>query len=78
VSVPALNESVTPAGRPDTVAPVAFEIVYVIVVIGLFRQAFWLAVTGADDKLMLGGGVITTFMLVAGLQQPVAKLNVRM
>jgi hypothetical protein len=32
-------------------------------------------VTGGEDKIMLGGGVITTLILVAALQHPVAKLN---
>jgi hypothetical protein len=43
VTVFEAHEPVTPAGRPVTVAPVASVVVYVIVVMAVFRHTVWLS-----------------------------------
>jgi len=43
---------VTPAGKPENVAPVAPVALYVIGVIAVFTQTVWLSVPGAEVSVM--------------------------
>ena len=43
---------VTPAGKPENVAPVAPVVLYLIGVIGVFTQTVWLSVPGAEVSVM--------------------------
>jgi hypothetical protein len=53
VMVPPEKVSVTPAGKPENVAPVAPVVLYVIGVIGVFTQTVWLFVPGAEVRVMV-------------------------
>ena len=44
---------VTPAGKPENVAPVAPVVLYVIGVIAVFTQTVWLSVPGAEVRVMV-------------------------
>ena len=44
---------VTPAGKPENVAPVAPVVLYVIGVIAVFTQTVWLFVPGAEVSVMV-------------------------
>jgi len=44
---------VTPAGKPENVAPVAPVVLYVIGVIAVFTQTVWLFVPGAEVRVMV-------------------------
>ena len=46
---------VTPAGKPENVAPVAPDVLYVIGVIGVFTQTVWLSVPGAEVSVIVMG-----------------------
>jgi len=44
---------VTPAGKPENVAPVAPVVLYVIGVIAVFTQTVWLSVPDAEVRVMV-------------------------
>jgi len=48
VMLPPEKVPVTPAGKPENVAPVAPVVLYVIGVIAVFTQTVWLFVPGAE------------------------------
>ena len=53
VMVPPEKVPVTPAGKPENVAPVAPVALYVIGVIAVFTQTVWLFVPGAEVSVMV-------------------------
>ena len=72
MNVPAEKLPETPAGSPDTVAPVALPpIVYVMLERDDPSQISWLSVPGADESVMVGNGETVMVPLnVAGAQLP--------
>ena len=64
---------VTPAGKPENVAPVAPVVLYVIGVIAVFTQTVWLFVPGAEVSVMvvLLGCTMMVPMAVTFPQPPV-------
>jgi len=53
VMLPPEKVPVTPAGKPENVAPVAPVVLYVIGVIAVFTQTVWLFVPGAEVSVMV-------------------------
>ena len=53
VMLPPEKVSVTPAGKPENVTPVAPVVLYVIGVMGVFTQTVWLSVPGAEVSVMV-------------------------
>ena len=53
VTLPPEKVPVTPAGKPENVAPVAPVVLYVIGVIAVFTQTVWLSVPGAEVRVMV-------------------------
>ena len=53
VMLPPEKVPVTPAGKPENVAPVAPVVLYLIGVIAVFTQTVWLFVPGADVSVMV-------------------------
>ena len=53
VMLPSEKVPVTPAGKPENVAPVAAVVLYVIGVIAVFTQTVWLSVPGAEVRVMV-------------------------
>jgi len=69
---------VTPAGKPENVAPVAPVVLYVIGVIAVFTQTVWLSVPGAEVRVMVLSGC-TMMVPVAAVtlpQPPPVKVTV--
>ena len=66
--VPPEKVPVTPAGKPETVAPVAPVVLYVISVIGVFTQTVWLFVPDAEVRVM--GGLGCTMMVPVAVFTP--------
>ena len=66
---------VTPAGKPENVAPVAPVVLYVIGVIAVFTQTVWLSVPGAEVRVMVLLGR-TVMVPVAVILQPPVKVTV--
>jgi hypothetical protein len=68
---------VTPAGKPENVAPVAPVVLYVIGVIAVFTQTVWLLVPGAEVRVMvLLGRTMMVPVAVVTLPQPPVKVTV--
>ena len=66
--------SVTPAGKPENVAPVAPVVLYVIGVIAVSTQTVWLFVPGAEVSVMvvlLGRTMMVPVAVVTPPQPPV-------
>ena len=55
VMLPPEKVPVTPAGKPENVAPVAPVVLYLIGVIAVFTQTVWLFVPGAEVSVMVVG-----------------------
>jgi len=53
VMVPPEKVPVTPAGKPENVAPVAPVVLYLIGVIAVSTQTVWLFVPGAEVSVMV-------------------------
>jgi len=53
VMLPPEKVPVTPAGKPENVAPVAPVVLYLIGVIAVFTQTVWLFVPGAEVSVMV-------------------------
>jgi hypothetical protein len=73
VMFPPEKVPVTPAGKPENVAPVAPVVLYVIGVIAVFTQTVWLFVPGAEVSVMvlLLGCTMMVPMAVTFPQPPV-------
>jgi len=67
---------VTPAGKPENVAPVAPVALYVIGVIGVFTQTVWLSVPGAEVSVMVVLGCTMMVPLAVTFPQPPVKVTV--
>ena len=68
---------VTPAGKPENVAPVAPVVLYVIGVMGVFTQTVWLFVPGAEVSMMaLLGRTMMVPVAVVKPPQPPVKVTV--
>ncbi len=72
VMLPPKNSPLTPAGKPENVAPVAPVVLYVIGVIAVFTQTVWLFVPGAEVRVMvLLGSTVMVPVAVTSPQSPV-------
>ncbi len=73
VMLPPEKVPVTPAGKPENVAPVAPVVLYVIGVIAVFTQTVWLSVPGAEVRVMvlLGRTMMVPVAVVTPPQPPV-------
>jgi hypothetical protein len=73
VMLPPEKAPATPSGKPETVAPVAPVVLYLIGVIGVFTQTVWLFVPGAEVSMMVLSGctVMVPVALVTPPQPPV-------
>ena len=77
VMLPPEKVPVTPAGKPENVAPVAPVVLYVIGVIAVFTQTVWLFVPGAEVSVMVGLLGCTMMVPVAvTFPQPPVKVTV--
>ena len=77
VMLPPEKVPVTPAGKPENVAPVAPVVLYVIGVIAVFTQTVWLLVPGAEVRVMvLLGRTMMVPVAVVTLPQPPVKVTV--
>ena len=74
VMLPPEKVSVTPAGKPENVAPVAPVVLYVIGVIAVFTQTVWLSVPGAEVRVMLGCTMMVPVAIT--FPQPPVKVTV--
>jgi len=67
---------VTPAGKPENVAPVAPVVLYVIGVIAVFTQTVWLSVPGAEVSVMVLLGCTMMVPVAVTFPQPPVKITV--
>jgi len=67
---------VTPAGKPENVAPVAPVVLYLIGVIGVFTQTVWLSVPGAEVRVMVLLGRTMMVPVAVTFPQPPVKVTV--
>jgi len=67
---------VTPAGKPENVAPVAPVELYVIGVIAVFTQTVWLSVPGAEVRVMVLLGCTMMVPVAVTFPQPPVKVTV--
>jgi len=67
---------VTPAGKPENVAPVAPVVLYVIGVIAVFTQTVWLFVPGAEVKVMVLLGRTMMVPVAVTFPQPPVRVTV--
>jgi len=74
--VPPEKVPVTPAGKPENVAPVAPVVLYVISVIGVFTQTVWLFVPGAEVRVMVLLGRTVMVPVAVTFPQPPVKVTV--
>ena len=74
VMFPPEKVPVTPAGKPENVAPVAPVVLYVIGVIAVFTQTVWLSVPGAEVSVMLGCTVMVPVAVT--FPQPPVRVTV--
>jgi hypothetical protein len=77
VMLPPEKVPVTPAGKPENVAPVAPVVLYVISVIAVFTQTVWLFVPGAEVSVMVVLGC-TMMVPVAIFTPPQSPVTVTM
>jgi hypothetical protein len=74
VKVLELQFPVTPAGRPDTVAPVAVVVVYVMFVMAVLIQRVWASVPAAELLAIVLFGItviVPVMVFVPPVQPPV-------
>ena len=76
VMLPPEKVPVTPAGKPENVAPVAPVVLYVIGVIAVFTQAVWLFVPGAEVRVMVLLGRTVMVPVAVTFPQPPVKVTV--
>ena len=67
---------VTPAGKPENVAPVAPVVLYLIGVIGVFTQTVWLSVPGAEVRVMVLLGRTMMVPVAVTFPQPPVRVTV--
>jgi len=76
VMLPPEKAPVTPAGKPETVAPVAPVVLYVIDVMGVFTQTVWLFVLGAEVRVMVLLGRTVMVPVAVTFPQPPVRVTV--
>jgi len=76
VMLPPEKVPVTPAGKPENVAPVAPVVLYVIGVIAVFTQTVWLSVPGAEVSVMVLLGRTMMVPVAVTFPQPPVKVTV--
>jgi len=76
VMVPPEKVPVTPAGKPENVAPVAPVVLYVIGVIAVFTQTVWLFVPGAEVRVMVLLGCTMIVPVAVTFPQPPVRVTV--
>jgi len=76
VMLPPEKVPVTPAGKPENVAPVAPVVLYVIGVIAVSTQTVWLSVPGAEVSLMVLLGCTMMVPVAVIFPQPPVKVTV--
>jgi len=76
VMLPPEKVPVTPAGKPENVAPVAPVVLYVIGVIAVFTQTVWLFVPGAEVSVMVLLGRTMMVPVAVTFPQPPVKVTV--
>jgi len=76
VMLPPEKVPVTPAGKPENVAPVAPVVLYVIGVIAVFTQTVWLSVPGAEVSVMVLLGCTMMVPVAVTFPQPPVKITV--
>jgi hypothetical protein len=64
---------VTPAGSPETVAPVAPVVEYVIVVIAVLMHRIWLFVPAAEVRVIVFAGVTVIVPVALTVPHPPVK-----
>ena len=72
----AAKPPVTPAGRPENVAPVAPVVAYVIFVIGAFIQTVCEFVPAAEDNVIVFAAVTFIVPLAEPALQPPVRVTV--
>jgi len=76
VMVPPEKVPVTPAGKPENVAPVAPVVLYLIGVIGVFTQTVWLSVPGAEVSVIAVLGRTMMVPVAVTFPQPPVRVTV--
>jgi len=76
VMLPPEKVPVTPAGKPENVAPVAPVVLYVIGVIAVFTQTVWLFVPGAEVRVMVLLGRTVMVPMAHTFPQPPVPVRV--
>jgi hypothetical protein len=78
VMLPPEKVPVTPAGKPENVAPVAPVVLYVIGVMAVFTQTVWLSVPEAEVRVMVMVlfGCIMMVPVAVTFPQPPVKVTV--
>ena len=76
VMLPPEKVPLTPAGKPENVAPVAPVVLYVIGVIAVFTQTVWLFVPGAEVSVMVLLGRTMMVPVAVTFPQPPVKVTV--
>jgi len=76
VMLPSEKVPVTPAGKPENVAPVAPVVLYVIGVMAVFTQTVWLFVPGAEVRVMVLLGCTMMVPLAVTFPQPPVRVTV--
>jgi len=76
VMLPPEKVPVTPAGKPENVAPVAPVVLYVIGVIAVFTQTVWLSVPGAEVRVMVLLGRTMMLPVAVTFPQPPVRVTV--
>jgi len=76
VMLPPEKVPVTPAGKPENVAPVAPVVLYLIGVMGVSTQTVWLFVPGAEVRVMVLLGRTVMVPVAVTFPQPPVKVTV--
>ena len=76
VMFPPEKVPVTPAGKPENVAPVAPVVLYVIGVIAVFTQTVWLSVPGAEVSVRVLLGCTMMVPVAVTFPQPPVRVTV--
>ena len=77
VMLPPEKVPVTPAGRPENVAPVAPVVLYVIGLMAVFTQTIcWLSVPGAEVSVMVLLGCTMMVPVAVTFPQPPVRVTV--
>jgi len=76
VMLPPEKVPVTPAGKPENVAPVAPVVLYVIGVIAVSTQTVWLSVPGAEVRVMVLLGCTMMVPVAVTFPQPPVRVTV--